>query len=109
MDKDLIERAIESAEARIYKLFQSKDRNHTASHQIKAGNQIELQRVTVEVLKKQLPMEPHKYIAFDGIERNGCPRCFGERGRNEILYAGQKYCSVCGQKILWRTVRESRN
>ena len=58
---------------------------------------------TVEELKeareKQIPKKPHKYIAFDGIERNGCPRCYEELGRNEILYAGQKYCSVCGQAL----------
>ena len=52
-----------------------------------------------EALEKQIPKKPHKYIAFDGIERDGCPRCFEERGKNEILYAGQRYCSVCGQAI----------
>ena len=60
---------------------------------------------TVEELKeareKQVAKKPHKYIAFDGIERNGCPRCYEELGRNEILYAGQKYCSVCGQALKW--------
>ena len=46
---DLIERAIQSAEARIYKLQSGK--NHTARHQEKAENQIELQKVTVEALE----------------------------------------------------------
>ena len=55
--------------------------------------------MAIEALEKQIPKKPHKYIAFDGIERNGCPRCFEERGVNEILYAGQKYCSVCGQNV----------
>lgn len=57
--------------------------------------------LAIQALEKQIPKKPHKYIAFDGIERNGCPHCFEERGRNEILYAGQKHCSVCGQKIDW--------
>ena len=52
-----------------------------------------------EAREKQIPKKPHKYIAYDGIKRNGCPRCFEERGANEILYAGQKYCSVCGQRL----------
>lgn len=60
--------------------------------------------MAIDALDKQIPVKPHKYTAFDGIGRNGCPRCFEERGRNEILYAGQRYCSVCGQKI----ERESR-
>ena len=50
-------------------------------------------------VEKQKQMKPHPYIAFDGIERNGCPRCFKESGQNEILYAGQKYCSACGQRL----------
>lgn len=72
---------------------------------IEALVQVEQYRAlgTVEELKeareKQIPKKPHKYIAFDGIERNGCPRCYEELGRNEILYAGQKYCSVCGQAL----------
>lgn len=51
----------------------------------------------IEALEKQIPKKPKRYIAFDGIERNGCPSCL----RNEILYPGQKYCSVCGQKLDW--------
>lgn len=50
-------------------------------------------------MDKQKARKSHRYIAFDGIERNGCPRCFEELGRNEILYAGQQHCSVCGQKV----------
>lgn len=57
---------------------------------------MEITRECFEMLiEKQIPKKPKKYIAFDGIERNGCPSC----PRNEILYAGQKYCSVCGQKL----------
>lgn len=54
-----------------------------------------------EVVGKQRAKKPHPYIAFDGIERNGCLNCFENNGRNEILYAGQKYCSECGQRIDW--------
>lgn len=53
--------------------------------------------IAIKALEKQIPKKPKRYIAFDGIERNGCPTC----PRNEILYAGQKYCSVCGQAINW--------
>lgn len=54
---------------------------------------------------RKLSKKPKKYIAFDGIERNGCPSC----PRNEILYVGQKYCSVCGQKIDWICTDYKRN
>lgn len=53
--------------------------------------------LAIEALEKQMPKKPKRYIAFDGIERNGCPSC----PENEILYAGQKFCSVCGQAIDW--------
>lgn len=53
--------------------------------------------MVIEALEKQDPKKPKRYIAFDGIERNGCPSC----PKNEILYAGQKFCSVCGQAINW--------
>lgn len=54
-----------------------------------------------EAMERRAPKKAHKYIAFDGITRNGCPDCFEQNGRNEILYAGQKHCSVCGQAIDW--------
>lgn len=60
---------------------------------------LEVLHKALNALEKQIPKKPHKYIAFDGIERNGCPNCFEQNGRKEILYTGQKYCSVCGCKI----------
>lgn len=42
---------------------------------------------------------PHKYVDDHGDTRNGCPNCYDTKNRNHILYAGQKFCSVCGQKI----------
>ena len=59
--------------------------------------QIKWQKVIIKALEMLTPKKPQRYIAFDGIERNGCPTC----DHNEILYAGQKYCSVCGQAIDW--------
>lgn len=47
------------------------------------------------------PQKPHIYTAFDNLERNGCPNCHKAKGQNEILYLGQKHCSVCGQAIDW--------
>lgn len=55
--------------------------------------------LAISTMQRAIPLEPHMYIGIDGFERRGCPRCWSERGRNEILYAGQKYCSVCGQAI----------
>jgi len=49
-----------------------------------------------KALEKQIPKKPKKYVNLYGSTRNGCPAC----PRNEI-YAGQKYCSVCGQAIDW--------
>ena len=43
------------------------------------------------------PMRPKVYKDFEGINRFGCLSC----DHNEIFYSGQKYCSVCGQRIDW--------
>ena len=52
---------------------------------------------TFAALEKQMPKKPIYYMDMYNHERPGCPGC----PRNEILYAGQKYCSVCGTKIDW--------
>ena len=46
---ELIDRAIESAQCRIYRL--KVNRGESVSHQKKADNQIELQKITIEALK----------------------------------------------------------
>lgn len=49
MDKlELVDRAIESAQCRIYRL--KANRGESISHQKKADNQIELQKITLEAL-----------------------------------------------------------
>lgn len=53
--------------------------------------------IVQKALEKQFPKQPKKYIDLYGTTRNGCPVC----PKNEILYARQKYCSVCGQAINW--------
>lgn len=42
---------------------------------------------------------PHKYIDRMDDVRNGCPNCYQKHKQKQILYAGQKFCSSCGQKI----------
>jgi len=56
----------------------------------------------IQALEKQIPIKPKYYIDNWDHNRPGCPGC----PRNEILYAGQKYCSVCGTKIDWGEDRE---
>lgn len=51
----------------------------------------------IQALEKQIPIKPRYYIDNWEHNRPGCPEC----PENEILYAGQKYCSVCGTKIDW--------
>lgn len=53
--------------------------------------------VAINAIRKQIPTKPHEYTDLYGFIRSGCPNC----ERNEILYVGQKYCSVCGQRIDW--------
>ncbi|HBW13803.1 MAG TPA: hypothetical protein DEF30_08310 [Proteiniclasticum sp.] len=53
--------------------------------------------IAIAATEKQVPKKPRYYMDMYNHERPGCPEC----PRNEILYAGQKYCSVCGTKIDW--------
>lgn len=53
--------------------------------------------VMEDATEKRIAKKPRYYIDNWGHNRPGCPGC----PRNEILYAGQKYCSVCGTKIDW--------
>lgn len=46
---ELVDRAIESAQCRIYRL--KANRGESISHQKKADNQIELQKITIKALK----------------------------------------------------------
>lgn len=57
-------------------------------------------RLVVEALEKQVSKKPRYYTDMYNHKRPGCPGC----PKNEILYAGQKYCSVCGTKIDWSEV-----
>ena len=63
MDRELIERPIESAKARIYKLFLDKEKNPSAGHQKKIERQTEVMEVTVEALEK--------YAEYKAAEEQG--------------------------------------
>lgn len=71
---------------------------------LKAGEGLDQQSVEycAHILKElsyRQEMEPAEYTDMNGVTRKSCPRCLKETGHPEILYAGQRYCSVCGQKI----------
>jgi len=51
--------------------------------------------MSIAAIEKQIAKKPKYYIDMYG--HTGCPGC----PKNEILYAGQKFCSVCGTKIDW--------
>lgn len=54
MDRALIERAIDSAKARIYKLTDDEKKNPSVGHQKKIERQKEVMEVTVEALERML-------------------------------------------------------
>ena len=55
-DKELIERAIESAKCRVYRVRANV--GASLAHQVKVDNQVEVQQVTIEALEKQIPKKP---------------------------------------------------
>lgn len=98
---DLIKRAIESAECRLYKV-RARD-SYSIEHQQKAENQTELMNITIEALEKQIPIKP--YFEGDGYWNGeivydtwACPYCgiYYETGYEEY-----DYCPNCGQAIKW--------
>ena len=90
----VIERAIESAKCRIYKLNYEMEGKISPLHQKKAEYQKELMEITVEALEKQIPKKPNKVVKRPNGKYGECPVC-----NHKILK--ENYCSRCGQKLDW--------
>lgn len=100
-DKKLVKRAIESAQCRVYRL--KTNQGETLAHQMKAKNQIELQKVTIAALEKQIAKEPELW--GDGYadgelvyDMYNCPNCGVSY---EIEFDKYNYCPKCGQRLKW--------
>lgn len=71
--------------------------NRTGEDNIVYRIRVDWTTLAIQALEKQIPIKPRYYTDMYDHERPGCPGC----PRNEILYAGQSFCSVCGTKIDW--------
>lgn len=95
MTIDVIERAIESAKCRIYRVRANV--GQSLAHQVKADNQTEIQQVTIEALEKQIPK---KVLEADDKDLSDiwyrCPACKGD-----MTHIRGFYCPYCGQKLDW--------
>ena len=96
----LIERAIESAKCRIYRVRANV--GESLAHQVKVDNQVEIQQVTIEALEKQIAKKP-----CVGNDKQGditCPHCKGILGFVDCwqLHSYNKHCPTCGQKLDWK-------
>lgn len=94
MDKTLIERAIESAKNRQYKLSADLERDISEKHRTKAEKQKEVAEVTVMALERMLPKKP----LFDG---NNWYRCANGCEVHKKQFEKDWYCPKCGQRIDW--------
>lgn len=94
MDKTLIERAIESAKNRQYKLSADLERNISEKHRTKAEKQKEVAEVTVTALERMMPKKP----LFDGNNWYRCPNGCEVRKKQ---FETDWYCPKCGQRIDW--------
>lgn len=93
----VIERAIESAKCRIYRIEATN--GQSKPHQEKAKNQIELMNVTIEALEKQIPK---KVIVEDDGDSLLCPSCGLElMGSITDPDHDPHYCFECGQALKW--------
>lgn len=95
MTIEMIERAIESAKCRIYRVRANV--GQSLAHQVKADNQAEIQQVTIEALEKQIPKKPNKHEEDILGEYHSCPTCLN----NELDDIFDNYCPRCGQKLDW--------
>ena len=89
----LIERAIESAKCRIYRVRANV--GQSMMHQIKADNQAEIQQITIDALEKQIPKKLKQ--TKDGNLACECGLVIQVKNKINCLY----YCHNCGQKIDW--------
>lgn len=96
----VIERAIESAKNRKYKLEEDLSHNISDLHRKKANGQKEVMQVTIEALEKQIPKKPTvrktPNTSF-GKARTyyKCPNC----GSN--MCWDWNCCPHCGQALKW--------
>lgn len=97
MDRAIIERAIDSAKARIYKLSDDEKKNPSVWHQKKIEKQKEVMMVTVEALEKQIPTKPMPIIT--DLNEYICTIC--SCCQKVSVDINDKYCRHCGQKLDW--------
>lgn len=101
MDKTLIERAIESAKNRQYKLSADLERNISENHRTKAKKQKEVAEVTVTALERMLPKN---WIAEDMGDCEiawVCPACrsYWALMDGTPLDNEYRFCPKCGQRL----------
>lgn len=97
MDKTLIERAIDSAKARIHKLEYDQGGRISSKHWYKIENQKEVAEVTVQALERMMPKEVASKDRFEDYAE--CPNC----GKCAVDNMGCLYgfCRYCGQRLVW--------
>ena len=103
MDIELIERAIESAKARIYKLTSDGEKNPSVGHQKKIERQKDVMQVTVEALERMIPQ---KWIAEDMGDCEiawVCPSCrsYWALMDGTPLDNEYRFCPKCGKRLDW--------
>lgn len=95
-EQELIERAIESAKCRIYRVKANEGESHR--HQTKVANQVELQLVTIKALEKQIAKKPTNID--NELNTFKCPSC-----KHTLIAIDDmtihKHCLLCGQKLDW--------
>lgn len=92
-EEALIERAIESAKCRIYRVRANV--GESKAHQMKVEKQVEIQQVTINALEKQIPKQPTNK---QGNPLWGyCPSC-----KKAIDKSGSPVgCKYCLQRLTW--------
>lgn len=100
---ELINKAIESAKCRTYKVMFDLNGGKRSHHQKKAENQKELMEVTVDALERLLPVKPirHSYTVEMTGRRHSMTYCGHCGDYHQRVVRGDKYCRKCGTAIDW--------
>lgn len=95
----VIERAIESAKNRKYKLEKDLSHNIADGHRAKAERQVEVMNVTIDALEKQIPKKPNITDHIEDETYMKCPSC----KVTTVLFGGMipNNCPRCGQALDW--------
>lgn len=89
-------------EERLVRLAIKKEKQYFSLYKSEAASTVNIwdfikyQKLLIKALRKQIAMSPLELFAADGTTDKLCPCCY------KMVFALDKYCRGCGQKLRWK-------